>query len=66
MLQYYPIVLSPIVMVLKNGGNWCMCIDLCALNEFTIKEKKIVPVINDLLDEIHSAKLFTKLDLHSN
>ena len=56
---------APVVLVHKKDGSWHMCLDYRELNKLTIKNKFLIPMINELLDELLGEIYFTKLDLHS-
>jgi hypothetical protein len=57
---------SPALFVLKKDGTQCLCVDYRALNAVTIKNKYMLPRINDLMDQLRQAKFFSKIDLRSS
>jgi hypothetical protein len=54
---------SSVVLVKKKDGTMRMCIDFQDLNKKTIKNRYPILRINELLDELHGAVYFTKIDL---
>ena len=54
---------SAVVLVHKKTGELCFCIDLRKLNVRTVKDAQTLPRIEDSLDSLNGAIIFTSLDL---
>lgn len=49
---------SPAILVKKKDKSFRLCIDFRKVNSITVKNKFPIPIIEDLLDELHGAKVF--------
>ncbi|MCO5564643.1 hypothetical protein L7F22_018309 [Adiantum nelumboides] len=56
---------SPVLLVHKKDGTYCMCVDYRALNKITIKNRFPVPCIEDLFDKLQGSTYFSRIDLKS-
>jgi hypothetical protein len=56
---------APVLFVSKKDGSSRMCVDYRALNKITIKNKYPLPRVEELLDQLREAQVFSKIDLRS-
>jgi len=55
--------MSPVFFVDKKNGSKRIVMDYCNLNDQTIKNNYLLPLITELIDNMRSKKIFTKIDL---
>lgn len=54
---------SPLVLVKKKNGSTRVCVDYRKVNEKMVKDQFPLPVIDDHIDKLSGAKIFSKIDL---
>ena len=54
---------APVLFVPKKNGKLRLCVDYRALNSVTTKDRYPLPLIDNLIDQLKGAKIYTALDL---
>lgn len=56
---------SPVIFVKKKNGSFRMCVDYRRLNANTVKSSYPIPRVDESLDRLAGARIFSQLDLTS-
>jgi len=54
-----------VLLVKKKDGSMRLCVDYRQLNKVTIKNRYPLPRIDDLMDQLVGAEVFSKIELRS-
>jgi len=54
---------SPVFFVSKKDGSKQMVMDYCNLNSQTVKNNYLLPLITELINNMGSKRVFTKIDI---
>ena len=56
---------APVMFMAKPDGKLRLVVDYRGLNKITVKNRYPLPLIPEMLDRLHKAKVFTKIDLRN-
>ena len=56
---------APVMFIRKKDGKLRLCVDYRALNAISIKNKYPLPHIEELMERVRGATIFSKIDLNS-
>jgi len=49
----------------KKKGNMCILVNSRAINKITIKYRYLIPRLEDMLNELHGSRVFSKINLQT-
>ncbi|GJR46979.1 putative reverse transcriptase domain-containing protein [Tanacetum coccineum] len=56
---------APVLFVKKKDGSFRICINYRELNKLTVKNRYLLPRIEDLFDQLQGSNIYLKIDLRS-
>ena len=55
----------PVLLMSKKDGSRRMCVDSCVINKITVKYHFLISRMDDMLDIMSDATIFSKINMKS-